>query len=96
MSKKISAAIQLLPIGEIENFYFTIDKAIEIIKGTTADFVVCPFETVVNCSWEELFEIQKQIGNLLEINNIKGIINLKILQNNIENFRIKLEDYCKK
>jgi len=96
MSKKISAAIQLLPIGENENFYSTIDKAIGLIKNVTSDYVVCPFETVVNCSWEELFEIQKQIGLLLENNNVKGIINMKILQSNIDNYRIKLEEYCKK
>ena len=96
MSKKVSAAIQLLPIGENENFYPIIDKAIEIIKKTTKDYVICPFETVVNCSWEQLFEIQKQFGLLLESNNVKGIINLKILQNNVDNYRIDSENYCKK
>lgn len=96
MSKKVSAAIQLLPIGENENFYPIIDKAIEIIKKTTNDYVICPFETVVNCSWEQLFEIQKQFGLLLESNNVKGIINLKILQNNVDNYRIDIENYCKK
>lgn len=51
---KINAAIQVLPEADGKVKYSLVDAAIEVIKETGFKYRVCPFETVVECSYDEL------------------------------------------
>jgi uncharacterized protein YqgV (UPF0045/DUF77 family) len=54
MTNKINVAIQVLPQAGGTLSYELVDKAIEAIKETGFTYEVCPFETVVECSYNEL------------------------------------------
>lgn len=53
-TNKINVAIQVLPEAENKIKYELVDKAIEAIKDSGFEYRVCPFETVVECRFEEL------------------------------------------
>ena len=52
--RMINVAIQVLPEAEGKVKYSLVDAAIEAIKETGFKYRVCPFETVVECSFAEL------------------------------------------
>ena len=52
--RKINVAIQVLPEAKGKVKYSLVDAAIEAIKETGFKHRVCPFETVVECSYSEL------------------------------------------
>ncbi|MCA1760144.1 MAG: thiamine-binding protein [Bacteroidales bacterium] len=52
--RKINVAIQVLPEADGKIKYELVDAAIEAIKTTGFNCQVCPFETVVECTFEEL------------------------------------------
>lgn len=51
---RINAAIQVLPEAEGKLKYELVDTAITTIQNSGLKYQVCPFETVVECSFEEL------------------------------------------
>lgn len=50
----VNVAIQVLPEADGKVKYALVDKAIEAIKESGFNHQVCPFETVVECRFEEL------------------------------------------
>ena len=58
---KINAAIQLLPLSNNIDKYKIIDEAIALIISSGLNYVVCPFETVVEGSFEEVMQLIKNI-----------------------------------
>lgn len=50
----INAAIQVLPEADGKLKYDLVDKAIEAIQESGLSHQVCPFETVVECTFDEL------------------------------------------
>lgn len=75
---KINVAIQLLPIGSNTTLE-TIDKAIKLIQDSNLKYIVCPFETVVEGSYSEIFSLVDLIRTTTLQNGCPElIINLKI------------------
>ena len=58
---KINAALQLLPLSNNIDKYKIIDKAIDLIKSSGLNYVVCPFETVVEGSYVEVMQLIENI-----------------------------------
>lgn len=76
---KINAAIQLLPLSNNIDKYKIIDEAIALIKNSGLNYVVCPFETVVEGTYYDVMQLIEKIKN----NSLQGqsqeiIINLKL------------------
>lgn len=51
---KVNVAIQVLPEAEGKVKYSLVDEAIGVIQQSGYKYRVCPFETVVECTYEEL------------------------------------------
>ena len=76
---KINAAIQLLPLSNNIDKYGIVDKAIAIIQQSGLNYVVCPFETVIEGSFKEVVEVIEKIKNIgFTEGNDELIINLKL------------------
>ena len=78
-TKKINAAIQLLPIDTKEVRWDVVDKAISVIKQSGLNYKVCPFETVVEGTMKEVMNLIEKIkDNSLEKDCEEILINIKI------------------
>lgn len=87
---KINAAIQLLPLSNNINKYSIIDNAIAEIKSSGLNYVVCPFETVVEGSFEEVIKLIERIKNAGFMgNNDELIINIKMHCHNTKSLFIE-------
>ncbi len=53
-TNKVNIAIQVLPEADGKEKYELVDKAIEAIQSSGYRYKVCPFETVVECGFNEL------------------------------------------
>ena len=92
---KINVAIQVLPEADGKVKYSFVDKAIEAIKNTGFRFQVCPFETVVECTFEELPQLIEKVHEACKnAGTEKMLTNLKI-QVNFEN-NVTIEDKMEK
>ncbi len=60
-TNKINVAIQVLPQTNGKLSYDLVDKAIEAISQSGHTYKVCPFETVVECSYQELASLLEKI-----------------------------------
>ena len=93
---KINVAIQVIPETEGKIKYELVDKAIEAIQKTGFSYQVCPFETVVECTYNDLGNLLEQIHSACENGGTeKMITNLKIQVNFSEDVHIndKMEKY---
>ena len=76
---KINAAIQVLPEAEGIMKYELVDKAIETIQNSALKYQVCPFETVIECTFEELEILLEKIHDACKnAGTEKMITNVKI------------------
>lgn len=78
-----SMAIQILPrLEEKQDNIRVIDKVIENIKSKGLNMVVCPFETVVEGSLNEILDILKESILIAEKEGAKDILTyIKIAYN---------------
>ena len=91
----INVAIQVLPEAEGKLKYSLVDAAIEAINKTGLKYQVCPFETVVECTFEQLPELIETIHiSCRKAGTEKMISNLKI-QVDFEN-SVTIEDKMEK
>jgi uncharacterized protein YqgV (UPF0045/DUF77 family) len=76
---KINVAIQVLPEAEGLLKYSLVDAAIEAIQKSGFHYQVCPFETVVECTFSELPGLLEQIHEACKNAGTERMIsNLKI------------------
>lgn len=76
---KINVAIQLLPITSTTDKIVLIDKAIACIKDSKLNYMVCPFETVVEGTYHQIFELVNTIRtNTLQNGCEELLIHLKL------------------
>ena len=61
MKNLINAAIQVLPRSSTKGIYELVDLAIEIIQHSGLKYRVCPFETVVEGSYDDVMRLIKEI-----------------------------------
>jgi uncharacterized protein YqgV (UPF0045/DUF77 family) len=79
IKKKINIAIQVLPTTEKTHPYDMVDKAIAIIQKKGYNYMVCPFETVVECSLQEALELVNEIHTECYKYDTKSmLVNIKI------------------
>ena len=93
---KINVAIQVLPEAERKIKYSLVDEAIEYIQKSGFRYHVCPFETVVECGFEDLSELIKGIHSACaNAGTERMLTNLKIQVNFSDNVTIedKMEKY---
>lgn len=92
---KINAAIQVLPESEGKLKYELVDAAIEVIQNSGFKYQVCPFETVVECNFEELSGLLEKIHEACKNSGTeKMLTNLKIQVD--FNREVTIEDKMKK
>jgi len=93
---KINAAIQVLPEAKGKLKYSLVDEAIEVIQNSGYKYQVCPFETVVECTYEELETLLADIHQgCKDAGTEKIITNVKIQVDFGQNVTIrdKMEKY---
>lgn len=98
MKQNINLAIQILPKSKDHDAYFLIDKAIEAIQQSGLKYLVCPFETVIEGSYEEAMKVVEQAQQAcFKAGAEELIVNLKIQRGNEHSVRIedKIGKYTK-
>ena len=79
MEQKINLALQILPKSSTANTYDIIDKAIEVIQNSGLPYIVCPFETVLEGTYDEVMKVVKDAQDICFANGATEIIaNIKI------------------
>lgn len=79
MKNQINLAIQVLPRSTIKGTYELVDVAIERIQKSGLNFQVCPFETVIEGSYDEIMKLVKDIHEAVyEAGADEMITNIKI------------------
>ncbi|MDA3890180.1 MAG: thiamine-binding protein [Salinivirgaceae bacterium] len=73
----INLAIQVLP-QKVEDTYAVVDKAIKIIEESGIKYRVCPFETVIETTWEKAIEIITLIKEEVLLYAPSTLINMKL------------------
>ncbi|MEQ1796306.1 MAG: thiamine-binding protein [Lacibacter sp.] len=66
MEKIINAGIQVVPINVIDPTYSIVDKAIEVIQQSGLEYIVTPFETVVNGTMQQILRLIAQLKTTAE------------------------------
>jgi uncharacterized protein (TIGR00106 family) len=61
MNRTINMALQVLPQADGKTSYELVDVAIGIIQQSGVKYRVCPFETVMEGSFEELMKIVAKV-----------------------------------
>lgn len=61
MNRTINASLQVLPTGGTKHPYDIVDQAIAVIKSSGLKYKVCPFETVVEGSYDEIMSVFKAV-----------------------------------
>lgn len=93
---KLNVAIQVLPQANGKISYELVDKAIEAISQTGFTYKVCPFETVVECSYHDLPSLLEKIHEATRSAGAGSMLtNLKIQVDFEKNVTIddKMEKY---
>ncbi len=84
---KINVTIQLLPTKCTSDKIELIDKAIACIKDSKLKYLVCPFETVVEVTYEEIFDLVNKIRKTTLSNGCEELlINMKMHAGNKDLF----------
>ena len=93
---KINIAIQVLPEADGKIKYELVDKAIEAIQKSGYKYQVCPFETVVECEFNQLSELIESIHKACKISGTERMLmNVKIQSDFVKGVTIedKMEKY---
>ncbi len=77
--RKINLAIQVLPEADGKLKYSLVDTVIEAIQKSGFRYQVCPFETVVECTFDDVPVLLKEIHFACEkAGTQKMLTNLKL------------------
>ena len=93
---KINVAIQVLPEADGKIKYSLVDEAIKAIADSGLRYQVCPFETVVECDYEQLPALLETVHQACaSAGTEKMLTNLKVQVNFSNNVTIedKMEKY---
>lgn len=74
MKNKLNMAIQVLPQSNTKHPYDIVDKAIEVIQQSGLKYKVCPFETVLEGTWDELMIVAKKVHEVCYENDTKSMM----------------------
>lgn len=62
----IHLGIQIVPLASRERAFPAIDKVIDLISGKGFRFQVTPFETIVECGFEDALQIIEESADLMK------------------------------
>ncbi|MEL7586073.1 MAG: thiamine-binding protein [Prolixibacteraceae bacterium] len=71
---RINVALQVLPQAEGKNSYDLVDLAIAEISASGLKYKVCPFETVIEGTFDEIIALIKRIHQVLEKNGTEKMM----------------------
>ena len=84
MKKQVNIAVQIIPRANGIHPYDIVDKAIEVIKQSGVNYMVCPFETVMEGEYDKLMQIIEKIHETCFLAGAEDIIcNIKIQSNKL-------------
>ncbi len=79
MDKTINLALQVLPQSAEKASYDLVDVAIESIRQSGLKYRVCPFETVIEGTYDQVMEVVAQARNAcFEAGADELLINIKM------------------
>lgn len=61
MKNYVNIALQVLPKSKTREAYDIVDDAIEIIQQSGLKYQVCPFETVIEGSYDEIMKLVEKV-----------------------------------
>ena len=74
----MNAAIQVVPLEKSTIAMEIVDRSIEIIQKSGLQYTVCPFETSVDGTWEQINSLLNDLKNQLKNESIEdALINVK-------------------
>jgi uncharacterized protein YqgV (UPF0045/DUF77 family) len=65
MMNKINVALQVLPVSSKKDSYDLVDIAIAEIEKSGLKYKVCPFETVIEGTFDEIMPLVRRVHELL-------------------------------
>ena len=71
---KVNLALQVLPQAQGKNSYDLVDLAIDEISASGLKYKVCPFETVIEGTYDEVMALVKKIYQVLEENGTEKLM----------------------
>ena len=89
MNKTINASIQVLPSGGPLNPYEIVDRAIGVIASSGLRYQVCPFETVVEGTYDEIMTVFKQAQQACYDAGAENVMAYFKIQSAVENVSIE-------
>lgn len=95
MKNKVNIALQVLPQSKTKNSYAIVDKAIEVIHNSGIKYQVCPFETVMEGSYDEIMEVVKKVQEICYTEGAEKMMTYIKIQSNAEN-DVTIEDKMEK
>lgn len=95
MNNKVNIALQVLPSAKGKNTYSLVDKAIEVIQNSGIKYKVCPFETVMEGSYDEIMEIIKKVHETCYSNGTETMMTYIKIQT-AANSDVSIEDKIEK
>ncbi len=72
--KKVNLALQVLPQAEGKDSYDLVDLAIKEISSSGLKYKVCPFETVIEGTYDEVMALVKRVQEVLEKNGTEKLM----------------------
>ena len=95
MNKIINASIQVLPSGGTIHPYEIVDRAIEVIANSGLKYQVCPFETVVEGTYDDIMEVFKQSQQVCYDAGATSVMTYFKIQSSLDDVTIedKMEKY---
>lgn len=79
MKHQVNISLQILPASKEKDPYRIVDKAIEIIEASGLKYKVCPFETVMEGSYDKIMSVIKEVQvNCLEYGAESIFSNIKV------------------
>lgn len=95
MKNTVNAALQVLPSGGKLHPYDYVDKAIEVIAQSGLTYRVCPFETVVEGSYEEIMDVFKKAQEACYLAGAEKVMAYFKIQSAVDAVRIgdKVDKY---
>lgn len=71
---KVNLALQVLPQAQGKNSYDLVDLAIDEISASGLKYRVCPFETVIEGTYDEVIALVKKVHQVLEKNGTERMM----------------------
>ncbi|TLX73448.1 thiamine-binding protein [Labilibacter sediminis] len=82
---KVNVAVQVLPVSNTKEVYDIVDAAIAEIHKSGIKYVVSPFETVMEGSYDELMDVVKRVQNICYASGAEKVMCYVKIQSNANN-----------